>query len=139
MKLYSFKNLGIMNHCTSVRESRIIVTILFQLRFRDSVRSSRSSQSSESVSICMIASKFTRSSRSPGQIEVSRPAGSFVIGVRVVFPYDRSDRLNIISDEHMQTSLFRNNIYKNNEVKICPKIRNHIRSKCIFLLTKQNS
>ena len=70
---------------------------------------------------------------------LSRPAGSFVIGVRVVFPYDRSDRLNIISDEHMETSLFRNNIYKNNEVKICPKIRNHIRSKCIFLLTKQNS
>ena len=27
---------------------------------------------------------------------LSRPAGSFVIGVRVVFPYDRSDRLNII-------------------------------------------
>ena len=27
---------------------------------------------------------------------LSRPAGLFVMGVRVVFPYDRSDRLNII-------------------------------------------
>ena len=65
---------------------------------------------------------------------LSRPAGSFVIVVRVVFPYDCPDRLNIISDEHMETSLF-----KNNEVKMCPKIRNHIRGKCIFSLTKQNS
>ena len=98
MKLYSFKNLGIMNLCTSVRESRVIVTRLFHLRFRDSLRSSRSCQSSESVSICMIASKFytivpiDRIDRG----RLSRPAGSFVIGVRVVFPYDRSDRLNII-------------------------------------------